>query len=876
MRVPRPLALLVLLLVLAAPAAVSQTLPTPEEHFGFAMGTDRKLARWDEILEYLTLLADGSARMRVDTVGPTTLGNPYVAVTVSSPANLARLDRIRASSKTLAEGRVGREEAEALAGDLPVTAFINHNIHSTEIASSQTSVDLVYRLATADDPATREILDNVVMVLVPSANPDGQIMVVDWYRGNVGTDFEDARMPWLYHHYAGHDNNRDYFQARLVETQHWMRLMYHTAYPQLYLDQHQMGTSGPRIFVPPYPDPMNPDVHPLQWQALRLMGGAIVADLQRAGKQGVITSALYRIWGQEGALTGRYHNIVALLTESASADIASPVTVTREQLEGSANRARDVARYGFNMQMVDPWWGGEWTLGDIVEYQTVAAFAYLTQAARYRREYVLGRWQMASETMARGEREGPYAYVIPADQADLPTTTDLVRTLILQGVEVHQARSSFEAEPEEGLRAPGASVLEDDEEEADDDDLRRFPAGSWVVLASQPGRAAVLDLLQPVAREVLREYPDGPYTRSYDGAAYTMPLQMGVEAVRVDEPFEADLVPVDDAAPAPTTLPAPRAHYALDASVNASYQAANRLLAQGIPVLRADGWFLVPASDPRARDALEALRHELGLTVAADPADADGAGVLRASRVGLYQGWAASMDEGWTRLLLEQYGFDLTVLSNDDVRAGDLGERFDVVILPSEIPLRRLLDGAAEDDAPPEYVGGIGMEGVDALKAFVRGGGTLVTLDQGDQVVLEHFDVPVRDALQGVSSLDFFAPSSLFRLEVDDGHPLSDGTPGEVAAKWANGRAYEPTGFGGEASEIRAVAGWAEDADRLLMSGLLVGAEHLAGKAAILDVGYGAGHIYMYGFRVQHRAQTAATFRLLFNALMRTGPRTAT
>jgi len=890
-RVPRPLAAVVLLLVLAAPAALAQTAPTPEEHFGFAMGTDRKLARWDEILEYLTLLADGSDRMRVDTVGPSTLGNPFVAVTVSSPANLTRLDRIRAASKRLAEGRVPPAEAEALAADLPVTAFINHNIHSTEIASSQTSVELLHRLATADDAATREILDNVVTVLVPSANPDGQIMVVDWYRRNVGTDFEDARMPWLYHHYAGHDNNRDYFQARLVETRHWMRLMYHTTYPQLYLDQHQMGTTGARIFVPPYPDPMNPDVHPLQWQALRLMGGAIVADLQRAGKQGVITSALYRIWGQEGALTGRYHNIVALLTESASADIASPVTITREQLEGSANRARDVARYGFNMQMVDPWWGGEWTLGDIVEYQTIAALAYLTQAARYRQEYVLGRWQMARETMTRGEKEGPHAYVIPADQADLPTTTDLVRTLVLQGVEVHQARASFEAEPEEGLRAPGTSVLDDDDEAGDEDeeaeepeedeagdedDVRRFPAGSWVVLASQPGRAAVLDLLQPTARELLREYPDGPYMRSYDGAAYTMPLQMGVEAVRVDEPFEADLVRVDDARPAPPGLPQPRAHFALDARVNASYRAANRLLAQGIPVLRADGWFLVPAADPRARDALEALRHELGLAVAADPEGAAGAGVLRASRVGLYQGWAASMDEGWTRLLLEQYGFDLTVLSNDDVRAGDLGERFDVVVLPSEIPLRRLIDGTAAEDAPPEFVGGIGMEGVDALKAFVRGSGTLVTLDQGDQVVLEHFDVPVRDALQGVGSMDFFAPASLFRLEVDEGHPLSDGTPREVPAKWANGRAYEPTGFGGEASDIRAVARWGEDPERLLMSGLLVGAEHMAGKAAILDVTYGAGHIYMYGFRVQHRAQTAATFRLLFNALMRSGPKTAT
>ncbi|MDP2955046.1 MAG: M14 family metallopeptidase [Longimicrobiales bacterium] len=890
MRVLRSFALALAVLCATLAAAAAQTVPAPEEHFGFAMGTDKKLARWDEILAYFTVVARGSDRIRVDTVGSTTLGNPYVAVTLGSPANLARLDAIRAASATLAAGRISRAEAEALSADLPVTAFINHNIHSTEIASSQTSVGLVYRLATADDALTREILDNVVTVLVPSANPDGQIMVVDWYRRNVGTEHEDARMPWLYHTYAGHDNNRDFFQANLVETRYWMELMFHTTYPQLYLDQHQMGMNGPRIFVPPYPDPMNPDLHPLQWQAVRQMGGAIVTDLQKEGKQGVITSALYRIWGQEGALTGRYHNIVALLTESASADIASPVTVTRKQLEGSADQARDIRRYGFNMQMADPWWGGEWRLGDIVSYQDIAALSYLKQAARYRQEYVLGRWQMASETIEKGEEEGPYAYVIPADQADAATAAELVQTLVLQGIQVHRASDAFSADPEEGMRVPGASSADEDEEDEEDEEaeedeedekdqedaLRTFPAGSWVVLGAQPSRAAVLDLLQPVARELLVEYPDGPYVRSYDGAAYTMPLQMGVEAVRVDEPFEASLTPVTRGAPDAPPFAEARSTYALSTSANRSYEAANRLLASGFQVSRADGWFLVPAAQPGVREELERLRADRGLVVAADPTGVEGGQPMRASRIGLYRGWSASMDEGWTRLLLEQYGFGPTTLSNADVRAGQLHQRFDVIVLPSEIPLRRLVDGTAEGDAPPEYVGGIGQEGVDSLKSFVRAGGTLVTLDQGDQVVLEHFGVPVRDALQGVGGRDFFAPASLFRLEVDGGHPLADGTADTVAAKWASGRAYEPNGFGGDATSIRTVASWARDPAELLMSGLVAGAERMAGKAAVLDVTYGQGRIYMYGFRVQHRAQTAGTFRLLFNALMRTGNRTAT
>ena len=269
-------------------------------------------------------------------------------------------------------------------------------------------------------------------------------------------------------------------------------------------------------------------------------------------------------------------------------------------------------------------------------------------------------------------------------------------------------------------------------------------------------------------------------------------------------------------------------------------------------------------------------KTEIGTVVMADPAGVSDVVAQQPSRVGVYQGWAGSMDEGWTRLVLEEYGFAYTSLMNEDVRSADLADRFDVVVIPSEIPLNRLIEGSTGDDTPPQYRGGIGEEGVENLKAFVRGGGTLVTFDRADALVMERFDVPVRNALQGLGSAELFAPASLFRVELDDEHPLVFGSPNEVAAKWASGRAYEPTDFGGEAGRVHAVGRWASDADRVLMSGMLHGAEHLAGKAAVLDVEYGAGRIYMYGFRVQHRGQTHGTFRLLFNALLKDDPRVAT
>ena len=906
-RIPsRPSAALVLSLAAAASMAAplaAQDIPAPEEHFGFAMGTDKQLARWDEILEYFTLVADASDRLVVDTAGPTTLDNPFISITISSPENLARLSGIQEGSRQIAEGRIDRAAAEQIARTLPATAVIHHNIHSTEIGASQTSVQLVYELAAGADATTQTILDNVVTVLIPSGNPDGQIMVTDFYRRNVDTEYERARMPWLYHHYAGHDNNRDFFQANLIETRHWMELMYHETYPQLYLDQHQMGGSGPRIFVPPYPDPMNPEVHPLQWQQLQFIGGGMVADLQAAGKQGVVTGSMYRIWGQEGALTGRYHNIVALLTETASARIASPDTVELAALERGAAPGRGLSEYGFQMAFVDPWMGGEWTLGDIVDYQMIAALSFLEQGARFREHYVLGRWQMASETIEKAEAEGPGAYVIPVDQTDPIAAAELADKLILQGVEVHQATEPFTATPQTevwftpddgtlmvpmcdveggldlGDAEPDAAASEPDPACAPAEP-RTVPAGSWVVFGAQPSRAAVLDLLEVQNRRLQREWPDGPFVRSYDGAAYTMPLQMGVDAIRVDRGEVGEVRRAEVARFQPPPVPTADDWYAFSARVTRNFQTVNRLMDAGVSVSRAESdagpLFMVRSSEPQARALLSQLSAEIGTEVLADPIGVTDRVAQQAARIGVYQGWAGSMDEGWTRLVLEEFDYGYTSLSNDDVRGEGLRDRFDVIVIPSEIPLTRLVEGSTSDETPPEYRGGIGDEGVENLKTFVRSGGTLVTLERADELVIERFGVPVRNAAAGLGSDELFLPASLLRLELDTEHPLAMGSPDEVAAKWAGGRAYEPTDFGGEAGRVEAVGRWASDPERVLMSGMLHGAERLAGKGAVLDVEYGAGRILMYGFRVQHRGQTHGTFKLLFNALLRDDPRAAT
>ncbi len=913
--------------------AGQSTIPTPEDFFGFAMGTDEKLARWDRILEYFDLIGEASDRVRIDEYGPSTLGNRFVSVVITSPENHADLERYVDIGRRIADGRgLSEDQARALASEGKVTVVINHNIHSSEIGSSQTSVQLIYEMATEDSPTMSEILDNVILVLVPSSNPDGQIMVTDWYEQNLGGDFEEAPMPYLYHSYAGHDNNRDFFMGNLVETRYMFELMFDDWAPQVYLDQHQMGSGGARMFVPPFPDPQSPDIPPLMYQQMRLIGGQMVTDLQAAGKKGIITGEMYRIYGQEGALNWRFHNVVGLLTETASARIASPVTQSPGGRGGRGGRGGGgLNPREFSVAVVDPWRGGTWTLGDIVDYQMVAARAVLKVSARSREDFLFNQWLMAQETLKRAEIEGPYAWVVPIDQSDPNTAADMVERLIMQGIEVYQAGESFEAipaqgplplpgfepipEPEESEEGEAADEGEDEgdaggeaagagdtgaedsadegeqaeneqgaaeEEEVTEPEPVTYAAGSFIIPGAQRGRPALIDLLEPRAPEIERQWPNGPVQRRYDSTAYTMSMQMGVDVVRVDEQFDATTATIEAAAPPRPAAPAANAAaYALDPRVLESYVAVNRLLADGITVqrsaapLRTDsgdlpaGAFVIPRPTAEVAARMENIATQMRVPVLSNPETAGDGGVttdIAAARIALYKPWQASMDEGWTRLVLENHAFPYANVDNARIRAGDLGADFDVLILPSGQQLQRMIDGISEERIMEPYAGGIGEEGVEAIMDFVDDGGTLLTLQGSEQIVLDRFEVPVKDALRGQRGNDVYLPPMLLNLEVDTDHPLGYGMRESAQAFFGGGSAYEPDGWEAASGDLRVVATWPSEGP-VLASGQMLGEELIAGRGAVVEVDYGRGRIVMYGFRVQHRSQTHGTFKLLFNAL---------
>ena len=421
-----------------------QTIPSPEEFFGFQMGADRKLARWDKLVEYYELLGHQSARLEVVHMGPTTLGNPFLALFISSPNNLVNLEELRQINVRLNDPRgVSEENIERAIANGKAVVVQSMGLHSSVVGSSQMAAELIYELVTRTDPEMLRILDETVAVMIPCFNPDGEIMVTDWYNENVGTDYEGSGLPWLYHHYIGHDNNRDAFQQNTIESQYGAKLLFRDWVPQAYIDHHQMGAYGARIYVPPYAEPIRPSADPLVWREMSWYGAHIAYKEEEAGKAGVVNAAIYSGWGHFGFhWITPFHNIAGMLTESASARLATPLFVHPDQLNGS----RGLPEYEAQTTFPNPWQGGWWHVRDIVEQQKIAAVATLDIAARHRSTVLRNAYLKASRQIERGRSMSPAAFVIPADQHDPLTATKMVNKLLGQGVEVHQAPSGFNHE----------------------------------------------------------------------------------------------------------------------------------------------------------------------------------------------------------------------------------------------------------------------------------------------------------------------------------------------------------------------------------------------------------------------------------------------
>jgi hypothetical protein len=864
---------LVLTLGLALPApAAAQTaaLPAPEQFFGFQMGADRKLANWDRLHEYYLLLAKSSNKVKLVELGKSSEGRPYIALFISSPANLARLEQYREMNAKLADPRgVPDSEIRRIVAEGKAVIIQTFALHSTEVAAAQTAAEFVHDSLTRTDEESTRILDNVISIVLPSINPDGTQMVGDWYMKYVGTPHEAAAPPSLYQKYAGHDNNRDGFALNLPESKLLGKLMYRDWLPQAYMDHHQMGGGNARLYIPPYAEPIRPDGDPLVWREMSWYGAHMGNKLEAAGRTGVIGAAIYSGWGHMGFhWITPFHNIAGMLAESASARLATPVFVHPDQLRGGT---RGLPEYEAQTTMPSVWPGGWWRVRDIVVNQKIVAWSLLDQAARNRETVLHNMYLKASRQTERGQQAAVKAYAIAAAQHDPLTAKKLVNLLLDSGVDVHQVAKDVVA------------------------DGRFYGAGSFVVSMAQPKQGLVRWILGRTF------YPDNTYTRDrdnnpirpYDMSTDTIGEFMGVKADPIGTTIaSSSLVKLTTAVPLKGTVATSAPHgYLLDGRLNDSFRAAFLLLDKGVAVRRASqgsadgrvraGDFLVPAGD------VAAIAAQTGVDFAALPAAVTtGAYPLTKPRVGLLQRYAGgNMDEGWTRLMFEQFNVPHTTVMDAEIAKGNLNARFDTIVLPADTVAAMTGErpaaggrgeggpGAGADNTPPEFKSGFGAEGVKALQAFVEQGGTLLTFAQAGDLPIQRFGLPLRNVVAGVPGKEFWSPGSTLRVKFDHTTPLAYGMPAEGLALFlAGGQVYEVTSTD-RSHDVTILSTYAER--DILQSGWLLGEALIARKAAAVSVTLGQGKVVLLGFRAQNRAQTHGTFKLVFNALLN-GPAAAT
>jgi len=857
---------LFLLAVFLPLTSSSAEIVSPEKFLGFQPGQDFKLANWKQITDYFQLLSQSSNRLKLVELGKTTLGRPLVMAIITAEENFTNLEKYKKIHQTLHDPRLLKpEEKAALVKEGKAIVYISCSIHSTEIAASQMSMELAYKLVSDNSEETKKILSQVILLLVPSANPDGIDLVSDWYYKTLGTPYEGSSLPWLYHYYTGHDNNRDWFMLTQKETQLMARVLYQEWFPLLVYDVHQMGSNGPRLFLPPYQDPVNPNLDPLLLRELYQLTGEAVINLSRAGKTGVATNSIFDTWyNTANRAAPLRHNALGILSEAASVNLASPIFIRPGDIRVSGSGNNILSTY------LEPWPGGWWRLRDIVEYEEIVALSFLRTIAEKKEIFMENFCLFAERQIEKGLNEPPYAYLIPEAQKDWPTALKLVEVIQKNGAEVYRSSQVFEAD---GIN---------------------YPAGTYVVSMSQPYRAFVKDLLESKAYP-LPPGQDPTQHLPYDEASWTLPLQMGVRVIEVTSKFEASLNLLPPVKMPDSRIESGGKYYLVSSSFNNSVTLANRLLKNKISTGFIDRPVIVGGQTyPAGSLAIEKSRVEaskmatlakgLGLEIkgvnSVEPARIQ---PLTPYRLAIYQPWTASMDEGWMRWVLEQFEFDFKVIHNADIRAGQLQSNFTHLILPS-LSSQIILEGKKKGEVPPEYAGGLGPEGVSALNSFIRSGGTLIAAENSADFAIENLGLPVRNIIEprrmrrpesqaaGQTSerVRVYSPGSILQVAVDPVRPEAFGIGEEAAIFCYFSPAFEIT----KAEDAKSAStgkvwnlAWFPAYDPLL-SGILLNGEKLKYKSAAVACQVEKGRVILLGFDAIHRAQAHGSFKFLFNPII--------
>ncbi|WP_234734420.1 M14 family metallopeptidase [Tellurirhabdus bombi] len=931
--------LFISILLLSGASSRAQNLPSPKEHFGFNIGDDYQLATYTQTETYIKKLATSDRTKLVD-IGLTEEGRHQYMLIISSPENIKKLDRYKEISQKLARAEdVTEEQARAMAAEGKAVVWIDGGLHATETVGTMQYIETAWQLVSRKDPETLRILDNVV-ILLTHANPDGQEIVSNWYMREQKPEKRSLEnLPRLYQKYVGHDNNRDFFIMNMKESQNMGRQLFVEWIPQIMYNHHQRGPAGSVLAGPPYRDPFNYVFDPLMITGIDALGAAMINRLNAENKPGFtrLGGSVFSTWYNGGLrTTTHFHNMIGLLTEIIGNPTPETVPLVPQRLIPNGNTPFPVTPQ-------------KWHFKQSIDYSLSLNYASLDYAARHSDQLLYNIYRMGKNSIERGSADywtlspkrvdainqlyqedqkkptaptsasatsasatavasprggnmpvkyfdsvlkdptsrDPRGFIVSAAQPDFPTAVKFINALIKTGILVHKATADFTVAG------------------------KKYPAGSYVVKTAQAFRPHILDMFEPQDHPNDFQYAGGPPVRPYDAAGWTLAYQMGVQFDRVldgfDGPFQR--VPYGELQSPKGSLNASSgAGYTLSARANNSFIAVNDLLKSGVEVFRLPGGlsgkeaveagaFFVPAS-AKAKTILDKSVKDFGVDVAGVAKRPTGTMVKVAPlRIALWDNYGGSMPSGWVRWLMEQYHFPMQLVYPQDIDAGDLRKKYDVIVFVTRaIPAVSSGAGRGEgefsgfggrepkaEELPAEYRPWLGRitadKSVPQLKKFMEAGGSVVTIGSSTNLAY-HLGLPVRNALVEMTSSGqerplpaekYYIPGSILRVSVDSTQQATWGMSAQSDVYFDASPVFKIAPDAVAKGLVKPLAWFSTN--KPLRSGWAWGQTYLQDGVAAFSAPIGSGRLYAFGPEITFRAQAHGTFKLLFNQLYGTSSR---
>ncbi len=845
---------------------------SPEDHYGFKPGSDGNLFLYEELIEYLQILDEASDKVKMSEIGKSPEGRPIYIAFISSAENLNKLDKLKEYNRKLSmDPELSEAEKSEIFSEGKVFVLATMSMHSTEVGPSQSAPLMAYDLATTTDPEKLQWLEDMIFMMVPCHNPDGMDIVVNHYRKYKGTKYDGSSVPRVYHKYIGHDNNRDFVILSQEDTRAISRIYSLDWFPQVMIEKHQMGSTGVRYFVPPMHDPIAENVDAEIWNWTGVFGANMISDMTKNGQAGVTHQYLFDDYWPGSTETCIWKNVIGMLTEGASAKMATPVFIEPTELSVSG---KGLSEYKKSINMPLPWEGGWWRLEDIVDYEIVSMFSILKTASLHREELLRFRNRMTEGEVNKGRTQAPYYYLFPKQQHDYSEMVYVVNLLREHGIKVYTVRGDIVFKN---------YIIE---------------KGSIVVPLAQPFRAFIKEVLEKQEYPVRHYTPDGEIIKPYDIASWSLPLHNGVRSreinVRILD-LENQLDEITGEYKLIADKPEDAVAMIFPVTNNESFKAAFTALSKGLSVSRTikdeeisgmavpKGSFLIQKGK-QSSAGMKGIMDMITVSpvfLSADPQISTSKVTL--PRIALVETNFHDMDAGWTRFVFDTYSIPFKVLKPGDFKDTDFAENFDVVIFPSSRKsiLMEGKSGSAGNyyptSYPPEFTKGIGKDGMKNLMTFVDKGGLIISWGQSTALFegalqierekedKEDFKLPFSDISFQLSTKGLYCPGSLVRIRLVPDHPICLGMEKETGV-FFRGTPVFSTSIPNFDMDRRVIGTIPEK--EILMSGYVEKEELLGNKSLLVWMKKGKGQFVLFGFNPQYRASSHATYKLLFNSIL--------